>query len=110
VAAESVQIEPGDLIPIEYGNGHTIIAKALSGRGKRKLMQLLEELQGVQESKSNIGKVFDLAEQAFLLCVPDATDGQIEKMDEKQQLEIAGKVLASTVLTDEQRKKLESLH
>ena len=110
MSANPVQIEPGDLIPVEYGNGHTIAAKALSGRGKRKLMQLLEELQEVQESKTSIGKVFDLAEQAFLLCVPDATDEQIEKMDEKQQLEIAGKVLASTVLTDEQRKKLESLH
>lgn len=108
--SDAIQIEPGESIPIEYGKGHTVIAKALSGRGKRKLMQILDELREVEESRQNIVKVYDLAEQAFVLCVPDATDEQIEKMNEMQQLEVASKVLGATVLTDEQRKKLESLH
>lgn len=105
-----VQIEPGDRIPVDYGRGKTVVAKALSGRGKRRLISVLEEIGQVKEEGSNLGRLFDLAEAAFKICVPDASEELLESMDERQQIEIAGKVMATSFLTEEQRKKLESPH
>lgn len=103
-----VQVEPGDDIPVEYGRGKTVVAKALSGRGKRRLVALLQQMDAVKVQPENVVKVFELAEEAFKLCVPDASEELLETLDERQQIQVAGKVLATTHLTEEQRKKLES--
>ena len=103
-----VAVEPGDEIPVEYGRGKVVIAKALSGRGKRRLVALLQQMDAVKEQPENVVKVFELAEEAFKLCVPDASEELLETLDERQQIQVAGKVLATTHLTEEQRKKLES--
>jgi len=101
----AMQLERGEPVEITYGNGHKITAKALGGREKIRLLKIFRELEGMESNASGAIKVLELAEEAFLICVPDASDELIESLTETQQFEIAGNVLLSASVTDEQRKK-----
>ncbi len=98
-------LEPGDPFQIEYGNGHRLTVHALNGRAKRKITQLLGEIGSLEESEEGAIGLYDLAEECLRNAVPDQADSLIEKTDESQQLEIAGKVVANARLSADERKK-----
>lgn len=100
-------LEPGDKFKVGYGNGHVIEVVALSGRQKRKLLALMEEINALKTEAASKVRVFDIAEEAVRICVPDLTDEQIEKMDETQQLEIAAATMAKAALSEDEIKKSE---
>ena len=98
-------IEPGEKFKVSYGNGHEIEVTALSGRQKRKVLSLIDEVSQLQTSASSKARLFDIAEEAFLICVPNATDELIDRMDERMQIEIVGKTLSGISLSDDDKKK-----
>jgi len=101
-------LEPGERFTVKYGNGHTIEVVALSGRQKRKVMSLVDEVSQMQSTMQSKTRLFDIAEEAFLLCCPDASDELMDKLDERLQLEIVGQTLQGATLSDEDKKKYES--
>ena len=101
-------IEPGEPITIKYGNGHTIKGVALSARQKRKIHQLITETKDLPKTQEAFVRLLDIAEEALRIAVPNITEEQLDTLDERQQLEIAGQSLVANYLTDEDRKKSES--
>jgi len=101
-------IEPGEPIEISYGNGHTIIGVALSARQKRRIHQLISETQDLPKTQASFVRLLDIAEEAVRLAVPDITDDQLDTLDERQQLEIAGQALVANYISETDRKKSES--
>ena len=103
-------LEPGDRFKVSYGNDHVIEVVALSGRQKRSLIAMFEEIKELQTSAASKVRLFEITEDALRLCCPDITDEQIDKMDEQHQMEIAGKTLAKAALSEDELKKLELPH
>lgn len=101
-------LEPGERFTVNYGNGHTIEVVALSGRQKRKVMSLVEEVSQIQAVTKSKTRLFDIAEEAFLLCCPDASDELMDRLDERLQLEIVGQTLQGATLSDDDKKKSAS--
>lgn len=97
-------IEPGDEFEIEYGRGHRLTVRALSGRQKRRVADLFARVQGLSEDPEGVAELYNLAEQLFKLAVPDATDELIDTLDEEMQLTIASKVLAKAAASPEEKK------
>lgn len=100
-------LEPGDKFTVGYGNGHTIQVVALSGRQKRNVIAMLEEIKSLQAESASKLRLFEIAEDAVRVCVPGLTEEQIDKMDETQQLEIVGKTIAKAALSEDEIKKSE---
>lgn len=103
-------IEPGERFEVSYGNGHQIEVVALSGRQKRRIVSLMAEVKQLDKTPESAARVYDIAEEAFLICVPDATDELLDKLNERQQFEIVSATIAEQMLSEDDKKKSESPH
>lgn len=101
----TASLEPGDEFEIEYGNGHRLTVRALNGRAKRKIAALLGKAQKFDPETDSAETVYEVAEEAMRLAVPDCSENFIESTDESQQFDIVGKVLANQYVSDETKKK-----
>jgi frataxin-like iron-binding protein CyaY len=103
-------IEPGERFRVGYGNGHEIEVVALSGRQKHKLLSLISEMKQLETTPESAIRVYEIAEEMLLICVPDATDDLINKLNESQQIEIASATMNQHMLSEDDKKKSELPH
>ena len=103
-------IEPGERFKVGYGNDHEIDVVALSGRQKRRIVSLMNEVKQLDKTPESAARVYDIAEEAFCLCVPDATDELLDKLNERQQFEVVSATIAEQMLSEDDKKKSESPH
>ena len=97
-------LEPGETFEIEYGNGHTIQVVALSLRQKRRITQLLLQVQNLEVTVESIDELYSNCEDMVRMCCPDITDEELDKLDERLSMEIASNTLAGAALTAEEKK------
>lgn len=101
-------IEPGERFKVGYGNNHSIDVLSLNMRQKRKLIELVEKVSGLAATSESKVALFDIAEEALRICVPDLTDEQLDTLDEGMAMEIITATLGGQVLSEDDKKKLES--
>ena len=101
------RIEPGDRFTVKYGNGHTVDVIGMNGRQKSKVLSIIDRVQSLDESKDGRAVLFELAEEALRLCVPNCTEEFIESLNESMQLEIVGAAIGEQALSEDDKKKLE---
>ena len=102
------RVEPGETFSIQYGNGHSIEVMALNMRQKGKLIAIVEQVSGLAESNQSRAKLFELAEQALKICVPNVDESTLDTLDEQMAMEIITATLSGQFVSDDDKKKSES--
>ena len=100
-------IQAGDEFQISFGGGKVLTAKALTLGQQRKLSKCVSKLIKIEESGDGLA-LFDLADEALKIAVPDDAKRLVDEIDAEQAIEIATKVLGKQSLSDDELGKSES--
>ncbi|NNE62358.1 MAG: hypothetical protein HKN35_15810 [Woeseia sp.] len=102
-------IEPGDLFTISYGNEHELDVTALSLRQAKFLSRKVKELVAAEEDGRGLD-LFELTEEALALAIgAEMAEELIDEVDAEIAMDISSKVLAKQALSEEEKKRPESL-
>lgn len=97
-------IMPGELFPVEYGNGETVEVLALSIRGQRKLAGMLKDMAECEESGDAL-KLFDVCEEALTFAVGDPSEEFMESVDAQLAMSIIRNCLNKQGVSEDDAKK-----
>lgn len=98
-------IEPGEEYRVTYGDGRTLIAKAIGFRKQRALLAALERVRDPQLSQ--VEKIDAIAD-SIRICVPDLQDEWFDSVTIETASEVMGKLASNGQLTEDEKKKSDS--
>lgn len=97
-------LEPGAVHSCQVGN-KTVDVLALSFRKKQAALQQLEQCS--PDSKAKPSEKFAAMEQAFKIVTPEHTHDELDRLDEREVMQVINFALIGSRLSEDERKKSE---
>jgi hypothetical protein len=101
----AARIEPGQEFEVAYGDGRSVTVVALGLRKQRELAAIVRKLMELEGDPKKSIQLFDHAEDAIRMAIPNVTDEYLDTIDAESAIEIAGACLGKQSLSEDEQKK-----
>ena len=102
-------IAPGEPFEVSYASDKRATVICLSLSSQRKLASLVKSMIAAEQSGDPMqcADLFDMAESAIRIAIPDVTDEFLDTIDAQMAIEISTACLGKQSVSDDDKKKSE---